>query len=305
MRAFIRPTSYRKHIESLEAEIFYGNILDTDSLSCAIRDIDVVFHTAAVYDLSPKADTDLIQRTAIDGTKNLFEMLRGNPKIKKVVYTSSVETIGVSCNKNVLLDESSYAVEFPYPYSYAKCQSEKACLEMAKEYRINTVVCNPSTIIGKDDYKFTPSNRMLLNYSRFLICCFEGGQSLVDVEDVAQGHLTALKYGRNLERYILSGENIEFKQLILIIKRAFRKKVPMLKFGKSTLYPATFFVEGISRLFGIEPIITLKKVKKLINRYNFYDCQKARRELNYSYKGLDIVIPKTLQWLLERYCTRI
>lgn len=301
MRAFIRPTSYRKHIESLETEIFYGNILDTDSFSYAIRDIDMVFHTAAVYDLSPKADVDLTQRTAVDGTKNLFNILRGNPRIKKLVYTSSVETIGVTNDEKVLLNESKYATEFPYPYSYAKDQSEKVCLEMAREYKINTVICNPSTIIGKEDYKLTPSNKMLLNYSRFSVCYVEGGQSLVDVEDVARGHVAALKYGRNLERYILSGENIEFKQLILILRTILKKNFPVLKFNKSVLYPLVFFTEKVSRFLGIEPIITLKKVKKLIGRYNFFDCTKARQELGYSFKNLDAVLPGILTWLIEKY----
>lgn len=302
VRAFIRPTSYKKHLEALDVELAYGDILNKESLSRALDCVTSVFHAAAVYDLSPNANEENIVKTAVYGTRNLFDVLSMKKDVKKLVYTSSVETVGVSDNKERLLEENNYAEEFPYIYSKAKMQAEKICLELAKRYRIFTVICNPSTVIGKNDYKLTPSNGMLLMYAKFNSFYIDSGQNLVDVEDVAKGHFAAFQSGRNLERYILSGENIEIKHLLLIIRRILNKRSDIFKLNKFILYPVAICSELIFRLLRIEPILTKQKIDKMLDKYNFYDCTKAHRELNYSYRGLETIIPSTLNWLKERHC---
>ena len=124
---------------------------------------------------------------------------------------------------------------------------------------------------------------------------------MVDVEDVARGHLSALLKGKNMERYILSGENIEVKDLIILIKRILNIKSPLFKLNKFLLYPIAFICEAVSNMTTNEPFLTRRKVKRAIGSYSYYDCSKAREELSYFPKSLTETLPSTLHWLMERY----
>lgn len=300
VKAFVRPSSYKNHLLQLPIEICYGDILEIDTLRKAVEGVEAVFHTAAIYELTEEEKDNLIIKTSIEGTRNLYQASY-EKQVKKIVYTSSVETVGLSYNINKLLSESSFAAEGFYVYSAAKVESERVALKLAKKFDLPTVICNPSTVIGKEDYKLTPSNKMLLNYVKYNLFYVDGGQSLVDVEDVARGHLSALLKGKNMERYILSGENIEVKDLIILIKRILNIKSPLFKLNKFLLYPIAFICEAASRLTINEPFLTRRKVKRAIGSYSYYDCSKAREELSYFPKNLTETLPFTLHWLMERY----
>ncbi|MBU1367062.1 MAG: NAD-dependent epimerase/dehydratase family protein [Candidatus Omnitrophica bacterium] len=218
VKAFIRPSSFREHLLKLPLEINYGDILSLDSLKKAMKNVEAIFHTAAVYKLSQEKKDDSIIKIAVEGTKNLYQAAFES-RVKKIIHTSSVETVGLSYDKNILLNESDFTKKAFYAYSIAKIKSEIITLELARRFNLYTVICNPSTVIGRDDYKPTPSNKMLLNYAKYNLFYVESGQSLVDVQDVAQGHISALLKGRNLERYILSGDNMEIKDVIVLISK--------------------------------------------------------------------------------------
>lgn len=306
VRAFVRPSSFIGHLSLLPLEINFGSILDAESVREAMRGMDVVFHTAAVYQLTEtrrrpgRIVNDPIVRTAVEGTKNIYAAALEN-NIEKIIYTSSVETIGLTRDKNKLLDEFAFSEDDFYIYTTAKIQSERIALGLAETCKLPTVVCNPSTIIGKDDYKPTPSNQMLLNLARFSAFCVEGGQSLIDVEDVARGHLGALKFGKPRERYILSGENIEMRDLIGLIRKHLNRKGPVFELGKVLLYPAALALEKISRMTGKNPFFTCAKVDRAVGSYSFFDNNKAITVLGYRPQNLETTLPSTLSWLLKKY----
>jgi len=281
-------------------------MFEIDSLKRVMKGVDIIFHAAAVYKLTEAASNgsvagdEPIIPTAIEGIRNLYQAA-SESHIKKIIYTSSVETIGMTYNKNKLLDESCFTKEAFYIYSIAKIEAEKLAFELANKFNIHTVICNPATIVGKDDYKLTPSNKMLLNFARNSFCYVEGGQSLVDVEDVARGHLNAFNKGRHLERYILSGENIEIRDLIILIREILNIKGPLIKLNKLFLYPAALFFEMLSKITKKTPFITRRKIIRSIGSYSFYDNSKSRKELDYSPGELKEVLPSILSWLVERH----
>jgi len=301
VKALIRPTSFRQHLDKLAVEICLGDVLERDSVLRACRGVDTVFHTACIYDLSSNCDSKMIRATAVDGTRNLLDCC-AHEKPKRIIYTSSVETIGASSDKSVSLTEEDSFIDMPYAYSRAKVEAENLCLELSKKYGLSTVICNPATIIGQDDYKLTPSNAMLLTYARLPLFYVDSGQSIVDVQDVAEGHILACKNGRELERYILGGDNIEIKDLLDIIKRALGKNMPSMKLGRSLFYAAAFMSEKLSVLTGKgETLLTIPKAKKMYQKYNYYNSQKAMRELGYVHRSITDTLPATLSWLLNRY----
>ncbi len=298
--AFIRPSSFKGHLLKLPVKISYGDVLDSKTLQEALNGIDFIFHAAAVYKLSHGGSLDIIVRTATEGTANLYHAAHEN-RVKKIVYTSSVETIGLTYDKNQRLNETYFTNECFYAYSRAKAESEKIALELGKKLNLYTVVCNPSTVIGKNDFRLTPSNRMLLNFCRHSSFYLQAGQSLVDVEDVAKGHIQAFVKGRNLERYILSGENIEIKNLVFLIRKILGIKGPVFELNKQFLYLPALGFEILSVLTRKDPLFSRRKVARSIGSYSYYDSSKANEELGYAPKSLIQTLPQTLNWLLERY----
>jgi dihydroflavonol-4-reductase len=287
-------------------DIRFGDVRNGESLYKAMEGVDVVFHAAAIYQLcethkkNGSKKEDPIIRTAVEGTENLYRAASRNG-IKKIVFTSSVETIGSTYDRKTLLDESSFSKDDFYRYTTAKIQSERAALRLADAHNLHTVICNPSTIIGKDDYKPTPSNRMLLNLIKFNSFYLDAGQSLVDVEDVANGHLKALTKGRHLERYILSGDNLEIRDLINLIRKNLNIRRPSIKLNKPSLYAAACVMGLICGIVGKEPLLTRAKVKRTAGSYSYYNYHKAKKELDYSPKKISDSLPSTINWLMGRF----
>ena len=302
VRAFVRPTSFCEHLRKLPVEIFQGNVLRKDDLHKAVKGTHAVFHAAAVYKLSDEKENDLIIKTAVEGTKNLYEAAKKSG-INKIVYTSSVAAVGSSRDKNRLMNESDFVEKTTHSNSYAiaKIGSEKIALKLAEEYNLFTVICNPSTVIGKEDYKPTPSNGSILKCAGFNFIYVDGGQSFVDVEDVARGHLAAFLRGRNLERYILSGENTEIRDVTVMIRGILGVKGPLFKLNKTLLRVPAFLCETAAKVIKKEPFITVKTVEKGIGNYSYYDHSKAGLELGYAPKGLAETMPGTLRWLMEKH----
>ena len=313
VRAMVRRSSYIDHLRELDVELRYGDVMDLVSFKEAMVGVDAVFHAAAVYKIAAKDEAageskggaGTVIDTAVLGTEFLFKAAR-ECGVGKVVYTSSVATVGTGKDKAHPLDESSAVGEgggegVSFDYYVAKIESEKLAVKLSKEYSIETIICNPSAIVGGMDFKPTPSNNMLLDMakkSRFYVA---GGQCIVHVEDVAEGHMLALEKGKPGERYILGGDNVELKALFLMIRKALGISGPFIKLPKPLLYAAAIAFEILQKLTGLTPPFTCKKVKKSVGSYNFFDSSKAKRELGYAPKHLPDFLPQTLEWLRERY----
>lgn len=310
-RAFVRRSSHLELLKKLGVDLRYGDVMGYGTFKAAMEDVDVVFHAAAVYKIAdPKKDgkpvksksgAGIVVDTAVIGTENLFKAAK-ECGVSKIIYTSSVATVGTAKDKRRPLDESSTVGEgASFDYYIAKIESEKLAVKLSKEYGIDTVICNPSAIVGENDFKPTPSNNMLLDMakkSRFYVA---GGQCIVHVEDVAEGHLLAWEKGKPGERYILGGDNVELKELFQSIRKALGIGGLFIKLPKPVLYVAAVAFEILEKLTGMTPPFTRKKVKKSVGSFNFFDSSKAKKELGYSPKNLPDFLPQTLDWLKDHY----
>jgi len=303
-RGMVRKTSYTAHLERLGLEIATGDVLNYDSFERVLDGIEAVIHTAAIYRMTETdragTEDDAIINTAVDGTKNLFRAA-GKQGVQKIVFTSSVAAVGSTRDKTLPLTEKAFANHGLNAYYTAKIESEKLALRLGHERGIHTTICNPATIVGKDDYKLTPSNRMLLDMVRKSRFYVDGGQNLADAEDVARGHLLALKKGKDGTRYILCGDNIEFKTLTLLIRDILNVKGPLIKLNETLLYGAGFTFDMLSKLTGRQPLLSRAKVSRAVGKYTFYDASKARQDLGYTCRPLGETLPETLKWLLYKW----
>ena len=230
VRVLARPTSPLARLDSLPVEIVIGDLLDRDSLRQAVHGCDVVFHVAADYRLWVRHPEE-IYRINVEGTEHLLEVAF-QEGISRFIHTSTVGTVGFSPNGTPATEES-----FPEPhalkghYKRSKVLAEQAALRYAQQ-GYTVVVVNPSAPVGEGDYKPTDTGKIILNFlNRQMPAYLETGLNLVDVRDVAEGHLSAWKHGKSGERYILGGHNMSFKEIMDTLARITGLPSPWLRLG--------------------------------------------------------------------------
>ncbi|MGZ5968095.1 MAG: NAD-dependent epimerase/dehydratase family protein, partial [Polyangiales bacterium] len=215
VKVLLRPTASRAGLKGLPVEIAEGDITIGHTVYRALAGCDRLYHVAAVYKMWDP-DPAKIMEPSIRGTTEVLEAVRrrGN-QIRKVVVTSSVAAVASNDRPEPLDETAEWNLADSELYIVAKRRAEEIALA-AKDLPI--VVVNPSGVFGPGDAKPTPSGYLIVRYLNWKgPIAFPGspsGMSVVDVDDVAQGHILAMEKGRIGERYILSGDNTTITKMV-------------------------------------------------------------------------------------------
>ncbi len=278
LRVLVRPTSQRVNISPLDT-ICEGDLRDRSSLAAALKGVRFVFHAAADYRLWARDPDDLV-RNNVEGARLIMEeALRAG--VERIVYTSSVATLKLTDGR--LATESCPLSENEAigAYKRSKVAAERLVEAMARRDRLPAVIVNPSTPIGPRDVKPTPTGRVIVEAASGRIPIYvDTGLNLAHVDDVAAGHLAALRRGEIGERYILGGENVLFSDMLAAIAGIVGRKAPTLRAPRAMIYPFAYGAELLAKFGGGEPFVTLDGLRMARHRM-FFDDAKARRELGY------------------------
>jgi len=298
VRALVRGASPRAHLAGLDLEFFQGDLRDRSSVAKATTGMRYVFHVAADYRLWAR-DRSEIFASNVEGTRNLMEgAMRAG--VERVIYTSSVATLalrpgGADSDESMPLRESQGIGA----YKRSKIAAERLVETMVTERGLPAIIVNPSTPIGPRDVRPTPTGRIIVEAARGRIPAFiNTGLNLVHVDDVASGHLAALKRGKIGERYILGGQNVLFSQMLgdiagLVGRRAARVRLPW-----RALMPVAFVAEAVANITGREPFATLDGVRMAKYRM-FFASTKAERELGYRSRPYVEGIEDAVRWFRD------
>ncbi len=283
LRLIVRPTSNRRNLAGLEADIVITGTHDlahlTRALARAMEGCRMVFHVAADYRLWVP-DPAAMMRTNVEGTRALMQAAR-EAGVERVVYTSSVAA----------LDPDNLIGA----YKRSKFLAEQVALEEARA-GLPVVIVNPSTPIGPGDVKPTPTGRMVLDAARGRIPAYvETGLNVVHVDDVAAGHLLAAERGRIGERYILGGENLELSALLALIAEVAGRKPPRIRLPIGPLVPAAIAAEWFARVTGRTPALT-RETLAMARKKMFFSSEKAEAELGYRARPAREAIVDALAW---------
>jgi len=298
VRALVRGASPRGHLAGLNIEFLEGDLRDRTSLERASAGVRYVFHVAADYRLWAR-DRREIFASNVEGTRNLMEAALG-AGVERVIYTSSVATIAVRSD-GTAADESIPLREEQGigAYKRSKIAAERLVEAMVAERGLPAVIVNPSTPIGPCDVKPTPTGRIIVEAARGRIPAFiDTGLNLVHVDDVASGHLAALRHGRIGERYILGGQDVLFSQMLrdiagLVGRRAARVRLPW-----RALIPVAILAEAVANVTGREPFATRDGVHMAKHRM-FFASAKAERELGYRSRLYTEGIDDAVRWFRD------
>ena len=295
LRLLMRSSSNPGNIEGIRADRIVGDLRDPAALEKAIAGCDTVFHVAADYRLWIR-DPEQMYRSNVDGTRAVLEACRKNG-VRRVVYTSSVATVGFTSNGHPADEDSPGALQNMIGhYKRSKFMAEKIAIA-AGQSGMNVVVVNPTTPVGEQDIKPTPTGRIIVDFlKRKFPAYVDTGLNLLDVAECARGHVAAMERGRPGERYILGGENLTLKQILDKLGSITGLPSPSVRVPY-VLALATGVVDQVftGYLRGREPRATIDAVR-MGRKKMFVSSAKAERELGWQIVPVDDALRRAVEW---------
>jgi dihydroflavonol-4-reductase len=295
VRGLVRKNGPTSNLKNLDVELVEGDIRNLTSLRKAFAGIDACFHAAALVKSGRHSSGDHFS-TNLQGTINVCaEAMRA--KIKKFIYTSTCETLRLKPDKlhngAVTEDSNSFLSDMLSHYGRSKFLAEEH-VRASVVSGLPAVIVNPAAVTGPNDIHLTPPGSLIVSYCKGRIpVYFETGFNIVDVRDVAAGHIMAFENGFVGNRYILGGTNITLSELFAILKTSAGVK----PFSFRLPYA---FIATAAKLGGKELLETIRASREPF----FLDSSKAKKELAWSPKfALKTSLKDAFDWYREnRIC---
>jgi len=295
VRALVRASTDRRNLEGLPVELVEGDLDSPERLSDQITGCDVVFHVAARYSLWAR-DRAAIYRDNVDGTRNLLAAAQ-TARVSRFIHTSSVAAIGVPLPGTCATEKTQTSLEaLVGDYKKSKYLAEQAALGAARA-GLDVVIVNPSTPIGSYDIKPTPTGEIILRFLQGRMPFYvHTGLNLVDVCDVAAGHILAWRKGRTGERYILGHRNLSLKDMLEMLAALTGRRAP--RWAVPHVLPlATAYMDEmvLARLFGKQPQLSYYSVQ-MSRKAMYYDAAKAVHELGLPQSPIEGALQRAVEW---------
>jgi dihydroflavonol-4-reductase len=298
VRALVRDRARLRELDGVDA--VQGDLRDPESLARAVEGCGVVYHVAADYRLWAR-DPQEMYRSNVDGTRHLLDACRRSG-IERVVYTSTVGCIGIP--KDGIGDEGTpVAIEdMQGPYKRSKFLAEQVALEFAAG-GLPVVIVNPTAPVGDHDFKPTPTGKILVDFVCGRMPAFlDTGLNVVDVRDVAAGHLAACERGKVGERYILGAENLTLEKIFGVLGKAVGRPAPKIRIPYAVAYAAGMVSTAWAGVTGKEPLAPLDGVK-MARKKMWVRTDRAGRELGFRPGSAESALGRAVEWFQANgYC---
>jgi dihydroflavonol-4-reductase len=298
LRLLTRKTSSLAAIEGLCAETVVGDLSQPESLRSAIRGCNALVHVAADYRLWVR-DPQQMYKVNVEGTRELLRIAR-EEGVAKVVYTSSVATMGFKADGTIVDEETPVTLsDMIGHYKRSKFLGEQEAIQAAKSGQ-HVMILNPTTPIGPGDAKPTPTGRIIVDFlNKKFPAYVDTGLNLVDVEEVARMHVVALDRGTPGERYILGGENLTLKQILDRMSAITGLPSPTMKVPHAVAMAFALFDETVTgKLRGKEPRATVEAVR-MGKKMMFASSAKAERDLGFQVLPVYPALREAIDWFIE------
>ena len=260
-----------------------GDVRDIFSLEEAMRGVTKVYHSAALISMQPRDLDDMLSVNA-EGTANVVNAAldRG---IEKLLYVSSVAAFGRPEQKVRLIDENYDIKDSKNNFAYykSKLYAERELWRGIAE-GLNAVIINPSTILGGGFWHLTP-NAIFDQVYKGLPFYTNGVNGFVDVRDVVDVAIRLMDSDISGEKFIVSAENVSFRDVMWMAADAMKTKRPYIKAGK-LLGGIAWRLEAVRSLFRSAPaIITQDSVALGIDDF-YYGNDKVTKTLNFKFRPI-------------------
>jgi dihydroflavonol-4-reductase len=292
IRALVRQSSDIRGLVGLDLEIVRGDIMDPASLASVMKGCQYVYHLGAPTSLEPG-----LFRTVVAGTRHVLEQAL-SIGIQRVVYTSSIVTIGYSSIPSLILDETSNVLTPASKYHVAKWHAERLAINFSVQTGLPVVVVNPSTVVGPLDFRVTQSNAPIQRcLDGGLPIFFRGGLTVAHAQDVARGHLLAMEKGIAGQRYILGGDHITIQDYFGIICELCGRRAPWLAVPQPIMVALGSGFSLLQRFNRSSAPFTYSQAKYSLGKYAWYSSEKARIALGYSWRSVREAVTSYIEWV--------
>ncbi len=294
-----RPGASLENLAGLDVRVFKADISRPGSIRPALDGCDVLFHLAANPRLWVR-DRDEFRRVNTVGTQNVLASAEA-ARVARVVYTSTESIIGPSRNGEPCNEGTpARAEDMVGKYCLSKFLAEQAALESAARGQ-DVVIVNPTIPVGPGDVNRSPGSRLIIDFLKGRIpFCMDCSLNVVDVRDVAWGHILAWRKGVSGRRYILGNQNIKVTELLKLVGSICGRKPPRAcvpyPAGLAIAYVSEFVADYVT---GREPAATVTGVK-LTRHMPYLDCSRAVRELDFRPSDIRKALVDALRWFQQR-----
>jgi dihydroflavonol-4-reductase len=302
VKALVRPGADTRQLGGLPVEQVTGNLRDPESLRRGMTGCTWVFHVAALYSFWGYRWNDFYE-TNVEGTRLVLEAAR-DEGAERIVYTSSIAALGVHKDRSPADEDTPGSLADRIgPYQRSKFLAEGIARDFARQ-GLPVVIVNPSAPVGIGDHKPTPTGQIIVDFLKGRIFGYvDTGLNIVDVEDVAAGHLLAAERGGVGRRYILGGENLTLKQILDLLAEVSGRPQVRLRIPHWVAQCWAYVDVTMARLSRERiPMATPDKVR-LSRRYEFFDPGRAVRELGLPQTPARVALCKAVEWYrAQNYC---
>jgi dihydroflavonol-4-reductase len=295
VRALVRPGSDTRQLDGLPVARVNGDIADVASLRQGMSGCNWVFHVAALYSYWGHPWSDFYAAN-VEGTRCVLEAARMEG-IERIVYTSSIAALGVHADRTPATENTPATLaDRVGHYQRSKFMAQQVAFDYVRR-GLPVVLVNPTTPVGVGDLKPTPTGQIVVDYLNGRMFGYvDTGLNIVDVEHVAAGHVSAAERGRIGECYILGGENLTLRELLALLAKVSARPPARLRIPRGVALAWSYVDVALARLNRRHvPAATPEKVR-LSRRYEFFDCEKAVRELGLPRTDVREALRRSVEW---------
>ena len=297
IRALVRRNSNTLALENLGVEEALGDLRDRESIAKALKGCQGVFHCAAMYTFWSR-DPSEVYRVNVEGTKVIFEEAE-RAGVERAVYTSTVSTIGLPKKGLGTEDTQLRPQDLVGHYKKSKYLGEQEALAASRN-GLPVVVVNPAAPIGPWDVKPTPTGGIVLDFLRRKLPIYIGtGMNVIDVEDVAMGHVLAMEKGVPGQRYILGHRNMTLLEVLLTLEAITGVRAPRVRIPINLIIllgMIDYLIEG--KLLKRKPRIPLEGMR-VAKKPMYVSSAKAVRELGLPQSPVEEALEKAVRWFRD------
>lgn len=298
VRVLARPSSRLDVLEGLPVDIVRGDVRDPGSLTHLMDGVSVLYHAAADYRLWSLNPNELYESN-VGGTEAVLAAAK-SAGVPRIVYTSTVGCLGIP-RDGTPGDETTPVrlEEMVGHYKRSKFLAEQVALRSAQD-GLPVVIANPSTPVGPGDHKPTPTGKIILDAMTGRIPAFvDTGLNLVDVRDVALGHILAAERGRIGEKYILGACNMTLAKILGMIASAAGRPAPKVRIPYALAYLVGALNTAWADLVTHQPPSVSLESVRMSHRKMYFSSEKAVRELGLPQSPVENAITDAVNWFTK------
>jgi dihydroflavonol-4-reductase len=293
VRVTYRDRARLDRLGGIEAEPVKADVLDRAAMRRAVRGCELVFHTAGVVGSRP---AERVWEVNAVGPRIAVEAAAAED-VRRIVVTSSVAGIGPVAPGEVGDEDRPFTGGGGMTYVEAKHEGELEAFAAGARAGIEVVVVNPSYVLGAPvdrSQRGETSTRTVGNYLRGrLPAAVDGQMNIVDVRDVATGHLLAAGEGRPGERYILGGHNLTWPEFFERVADLSGVHHPVAILPRESAE-----ISRVAERLGVPGLVSAEGLVLMAQNWR-YSSRKAKRELGYRPRSLNATLRETIEWYQE------